>query len=83
MNLVNGIIRIVYYSIDEGGEGRVIRVQGSGFGVSPSGVVPFDYVQKRFSGFNRFRRFNGGGAAHKNMEAPRRFETSGFLVSQT
>ena len=25
----------------------------------------------------------GGGAAHKNMEAPRRFETSGFLVSQT
>ena len=24
-----------------------------------------------------------GGAAHKNMEPPRRFETSGFLVSQT
>ena len=24
-----------------------------------------------------------GGAAHKIMEAPRRFETSGFLVSQT
>ena len=52
-------------------------------GVSPWGEVPFDYVRKRFSGFNRFRRFNGGGAAHKNMEAPRRFETSGFLVSQT
>ena len=51
--------------------------------VSPSGVVPFDYVRKRFSAFNRFRRFNGGGAALKNMEAPRRFETSGFLVSQT
>ena len=24
-----------------------------------------------------------GGAAHKNMEPPRRFETSDFLVSQT
>ena len=24
-----------------------------------------------------------GGAAHKNIEAPRRFETNGFLVSQT
>ena len=89
MNLVNGIIRIVYYSIDEGEEGRVwykgsgFGVQGSGFGVSSSGVVPFDYVRKRFSGFNRFKRFNGGGAALKNMEAPRRFETSGFLVSQT
>ena len=54
-----------------------------GFRVSPSGVLPFDYVRKRFSGFNRFGGFNGGGAAHKNMETPRRFETSGFLVSQT
>ena len=79
---MNGIIRIVYYSIDEGEEGRV-WYKGSGFGVSSSGVVPFDYVRKRGSGFNRFRRFNGGGAALKNMEAPRRFETSGFLVSQT
>ena len=51
--------------------------------VSPWGVLSFDYVRKRFSGFNRFRREGGGGAAHKNMEAPRRFETSGFLVSQT
>ena len=51
--------------------------------VSHWGGASFDYVRKRFSGFNRFRRFNGGGAAHKNMEAPRRFETSGFLVSQT
>ena len=33
-------------------------------GVSPWVEVPFDYVRKRFSGFNRFRRFNGGGAAH-------------------
>ena len=31
--------------------------------VSPWGEVPFDYVRKRFSGFN------GGGAAHKK-EAP-------------
>ena len=31
------------------------RVQGSGFRVSPWGVVPFDYVRKRFGGFNRFR----------------------------
>ena len=54
--------------------------KGSEFGVSPSGVVPFDYVQKRFSGFCGFK---GVGAAHKNMEAPRRFEPSGFLVSQT
>ena len=27
-------------------------------------------MRKRFSGFYRFKRFNGGGAAHKNMEAP-------------
>ena len=45
--------------------------------VSHWGGASFDYVRKRFSGFN------GGGAAHKNMEAPRSFETSGFLVSQT
>ena len=63
--------------------GFCIEGKGSRFRVSPSGVPSFDYVRKRFSGFNRFRRFNGGGAAHKNMEAPRRFETSGFLVSQT
>ena len=46
-----------------------------GLGVSPWVEVPFDYVRKRFSGFNRFNRFsgfsgfNGGGAAHKK-EAP-------------
>ncbi len=34
------------------------------FRVSPWGVPPFDYRRKRFRGFN------GGGAAHKNMEAP-------------
>ena len=40
----------------------------SNFRVSPLGVPPFDYMRKRF---NRFRGFNGGGAAHKNIEAPR------------
>ena len=58
-------------------------VQGSGFSVSPWGVVPLDCLRKRGSRFYRFNRFNGGGAAHKNMEAPRRFEISGFLVSKT
>ena len=33
--------------------------------------IPFDCVRKRGRGFNRFRGFNGGGAAHKNIEAPR------------
>ena len=51
--------------------GLRFRVQGSGFRVSPWGGAPFDYVRNRFGGFNRFRGFNGGGAAHKNMEAPR------------
>ena len=37
-------------------------------------MLLLDYVRKRFSGFNRFGGFNGGGAAHKNIEAPRRFE---------
>ena len=55
-------------------------VYGSGFRVSLWGAPFFDYMLKRFSGFNGF---NGGGAAHKNMEAPRRFEISGFLVSKT
>ncbi|MDY4957665.1 MAG: hypothetical protein SO089_03640, partial [Dialister sp.] len=36
--------------------------------VSPSGVVPFDYVRKRFSGFYRFKRFKGIGAAHHNQK---------------
>ena len=33
-------------------------------------------MRKRFSGFYRFKRFNGGGAAHKKMEAPRSIETN-------
>ena len=40
-------------------------------GVSPWVEVPFDYVRKRFSGFNRFSGFKGGGTAHKKIEAPR------------
>ena len=51
--------------------GNGCRVRGSGFRVSPWGGAAFDYVRKRFGGFNRFRGFNGGGAAHKNIEAPR------------
>ena len=48
--------------------------------VSPWGVSPLDCVRKRFSGFYRFYGFNGGGAAHKNIEAPRRFETRETLI---
>ena len=48
---------------------------GSGFRVSPWGVLPFDYMRKRFGGFNRFKGFNGGGAAHNHMEAPRSINT--------
>ena len=33
--------------------------------------------------FARQLEVRSAGAAHKNMEAPQRFETSGFLVSQT
>ena len=51
--------------------GLWFRVQGSGFRVSLWGAPFFDYMLKRFSVFNGF---NGGGAAHKNMEAPRSIE---------
>ncbi len=46
-------------------QGSGFRVRDSGFRVSPWGVLPFDYVRKRFSGFYGFKRFKGGGAAHK------------------
>ena len=49
-------------------EQRTCRCSFS-LGVSPWVEVPFDYVRKRFSGFNRFSGFKGGGAAHKK-EAP-------------
>ena len=39
-----------------------------GFRVNPWGVLPFDYVRKRFGGFNRFRGFNRDGAAHKKQK---------------
>jgi len=35
-------------------------MRGSGFG----GVLPFDCLRKRGSRFYRFKRFDGGGAAH-------------------
>ena len=41
-----------------------------GIRVSPWGIPPFDYVQKRFSGFCGFYGFKGGGAAHNAIEAP-------------
>ena len=44
-------------------------------GLGPWGVQLLDYMRKRFSGFK------GGGAAHKKIEAPRRFETSGLPVT--
>ena len=51
--------------------GGGFRVQGSGFRVSSWGVLSLDYMRKRFSGFNRFSGFKGGGTAHKKIEAPR------------
>ena len=44
------------------------------FRVRPQGAPSFDYMRKRFSGFNRFKGFKGfkgGGAAHNKIEAPR------------
>ena len=35
-------------------------MRGSGFG----GVLSFDRLRKRGSRFKRFKRFDGGGAAH-------------------
>jgi len=62
----------VSYSIAQmGGEIKGLRVQGSGFRVSPWGAPSFDYMRKRFSGFNRFSGFKGGGAAHKNQKRRR------------
>ena len=45
-----------------------------GLRAGPWGVLPFDCLRKRFSRLNGFRGFNGGGAAHKNIEAPQSFE---------
>ena len=57
-------------------ENSMYRLSGSGFRVSPWGVLPLDCVRKRFSGFCRFYGFSGEGATHKNMEAPRSINTA-------
>ena len=57
----NDVIFIMYYVCYN----LQFIIQGSGFRVRPRGVLPFDYVRKRFSGFYSFKRFKGGGAAHK------------------
>ena len=65
-----------------------LRVRGSGFRVSPRGVVPLDCLRKRgsgfygFYGFYRFYVFNGDGAAHKNRKAPRSFEDMVFTKNE-
>ena len=45
--------------------GKGKRVQGSGFGVSPRGMLPLDYLRKRFRRFYGFKRV---GAAHNNQK---------------
>ena len=40
-------------------ENSMYRLSGSGFRVSPWGVLPLDCVRKRFSGFCRFYGFSG------------------------
>ena len=45
-----------------------------GMGVSPWGASPLDGGMKEGSGFYGFSGFNGVGAAHKNIEAPRVFD---------
>lgn len=39
--------------------------------VIPWGVLPFDFAQKKFSGFYGFKRFKMGCAAHNNQECRR------------
>ena len=51
-----------------GGKVDGFKVQESGVRVSPWGVLPFDCVRKRFSGFYRFYGFRGEGAAQKIMK---------------
>ena len=53
-----------------------MKVQGSGFRVSPRDVPSLDCLQKRGSGFYRFRGFSRGGAAHHHGKAPRSIETN-------
>ena len=44
------------------------KIQWLGIRASPWGIPPFDYVQKRFSGFCGFYGFKGVSAAHKNQK---------------
>ena len=69
--------------IPEKGERRGDSLISPHIGVARRAGRPLITCERGSAGSTRFRRFNGGGAAHKNMEAPRSFETSGFLVSQT
>ena len=47
-------------------------------GVLPA---PLDCLRKRGSGFYWFRGFSGGGAAHKNIEAPQSMD--GAMLEST
>ena len=44
-------------------------------------ACPLDCLRKRGSGFYRFRGFSGGGAAHKNIEAPQSMD--GAMLEST
>ena len=44
-------------------------------------ACPLDCLRKRGSGFYRFRGFSGGGAAHKNIEAPQSMD--GAMLKST
>ena len=44
-------------------------------------ACPLDCLRKRGSGFYRFRGVSGGGAAHKNIEAPQSMD--GAMLEST
>ena len=70
-----------------------MRNEGGGFAANIYRAMPEGSIQvtshlaSHASLLSNFRiqgsrfKVQGCGAAHKNIEAPRRFETSGFLVS--
>ena len=72
-NKGGGFATNIYGAMPEGGI-QVISHQSLGT-TNPSSLATHPCFQT--SGF----KVQGCGAAHKNIEAPRRFETSGFLVS--
>ena len=51
------------------------KIQWLGIRVSPWGIPPFDYIQKRFSGFCGFYGFKGVGI-HERWETCEPFEPS-------